>query len=81
MAESKKPYYKKKKQYKSKRPNRSVPAKQSSAMLAWRAMTNNRIQQLEEQMLSLQGGIIQTQKNLEFSMEAVFAEESVTEEE
>ncbi len=66
---------KSKKTYKGKRPSRAVPAKQSSAMLAWRALVNNRLQQLEEQMLSILAGRFPQVVLSEVDPKAVFAEE------
>ncbi len=65
----------KKKPFKARKPRRAVPKGQSTAMLAWRALTNNRLQQLEENILSIMMGNMPQVKVLKVRPEAYLAEE------
>lgn len=65
----------KKGSFRAKKPKRAVPKGQSTAMLAWRGFVNNRLQQLEEQMLSILAGRFPQVKLSEIDPKAVFAEE------
>ncbi len=75
---AKKPY---KKTWGKKKPRvQTVVAKQSIGLIRWRQLTNNRLQMLEEQMLSVMAGKMPLVRKLEVDLKAIFSEEVQEEE-